>query len=46
MDGYTFDQEFWSDGVRPVGQRVLADILATAFKELGVAQPNAEALMK
>ena len=46
MDGYTFDQEFWSDGVRPVGQRVLSDILATAFKEVGVAQPTAQALTK
>lgn len=43
---FTYDQEFWSDGVRPAGQRVLADILTAAFKELGVTQTTAQELMK
>jgi len=43
---YTYTNEFWSDGVRPVGHRVLAEILNAAFKEAGVNQTSAQALLK
>jgi hypothetical protein len=31
----TYTNEFWADGVRPKGLRVLADLLSKAFQDLG-----------
>lgn len=42
---YQFTNEYWSDGVRPSGLRVLADILTKAFAELGVSGVSAQALI-
>lgn len=43
---YTYTNEFWADGVRPVGHRVLAEILTQAFKELGINYTSTAALLK
>jgi hypothetical protein len=43
---YTYTNEFWADGVRPVGHRVLAEILTQAFKELGINNTSTAALLK
>jgi hypothetical protein len=32
---FTYTTEFWADGVRPKGLRVLAEILSKAFQEIG-----------
>jgi hypothetical protein len=34
-DGFLYKNEFWSDGVRPKGLRVLADILSKALADIG-----------
>ncbi|NMA42905.1 MAG: zinc ribbon domain-containing protein [Oligosphaeraceae bacterium] len=33
-DGFTYSDEFWTDGIRPKGLHVLADILSKAFREV------------
>ena len=33
--GFTYSNEFWADGVRPKGYRVLTDILTKAFRQVG-----------
>jgi hypothetical protein len=43
---FAYPNEYWADGVRPVGHRVLAEILTQAFKELGVNHTSAAALLK
>ena len=43
---FAYTNEFWSDGVRPVGHRVLAEILNQAFKELGINHTSSAALLK
>jgi len=43
---YTYTKEFWADGVRPLGHRVLAEILTQAFKELGINHTSTAALLK
>lgn len=43
-DSYT--RVFWSDGVRPLGQQVLGEILKTAFKEAGFQDYDSQALLK
>jgi hypothetical protein len=43
---YAYTDEFWADGVRPVGHRVLDEILSQAFKELGISQITVSALLK
>ena len=42
---YTFTSEYYSDGVRPRGFAVLADILKKAFAECGVSDITASALL-
>lgn len=44
--GLTYTNEFWADGVRPRGLRVLADILAKAFQELGASPVAVNNLVK
>lgn len=44
--GFINTNEFWADGVRPVGHRVLAEILTQAFNELGINQISTAALLK
>jgi hypothetical protein len=41
-----YDNEFWSDGVRPVGHRVLTQILTQAFQELNITHISPAALLK
>lgn len=43
---FAYTNEFWANGVRPVGHRVLSDILSQAFKELGINQISTTALLK
>jgi hypothetical protein len=43
---FAYTNEFWSDGVRPVGHRVLAEILSAAFKEVGISQTSTQELLK
>ncbi len=43
---FAYTKEFWADGVRPLGHRVLSDILTQAFKELGINQISTTALLK
>ena len=45
-DGFTYTQEFWSDGVRPKGLKVFADILIKAFKDIGMPASTTTALLK
>ena len=35
MDGYSFKNEYWADGVRPKGFHAFGEILSKALKELG-----------
>lgn len=37
-DGYEFKNEYFADGVRPKGTRVLDEILRKAFAEAGVSE--------
>lgn len=43
---FAFSHEFWSLGVRPVGHRVLTQILTQAFRELNVTHTSPAALLK
>jgi hypothetical protein len=43
---YYDTREFWSDGVRPVGQVILAEILTWALKEVGVDDISRQLLNK
>ncbi len=44
--GMTFTTEFWADGVRPKGLKVLAEILVKAFVEMKADPSPVGALMK
>jgi hypothetical protein len=44
--GLSFTSEFWADGVRPQGLRVLGDILARAFQEIGATPVATNDLFK
>jgi hypothetical protein len=43
---FSFTNEYWADGVRPKGLRVLADILSKAFQELGRSPVPVASLLK
>ena len=43
---FSYTNEFWSDGVRPVGHRALTEILTAAFKEVGLSQTSTQELLK
>lgn len=43
---YSYTNEFWSDGVRPVGHGVITEILTAAFKEVGIDYTSTQALLK
>jgi len=45
-EGFVISNTFWSDGVKPKGLRVLADILTKAFHDLGIAPTSVKALLK
>ena len=45
-DGYTYTNEFWSDGVRPKGLSVLGTILTQAFRDLSMTKTSVKALIK
>jgi len=42
----TYTNEFWADGVRPKGLRVLADIFSKAFQDLGGSPVSVGNLLK
>jgi hypothetical protein len=44
-DDYSYTNEYYSDGVRPKGYAVLADILTKAFAECGYTQMRATTLL-
>ena len=44
--GMTFTNEFWADGVRPKGLKVLAEILVKAFAEMKADPGPVRALLK
>ena len=44
--GMTFTNEFWADGVRPKGLKVLADILVKAFVDMKADPSPVKALIK
>lgn len=44
--GFTYTNEFWADGVRPKGVRVLADVLSKAFQELRGSPVSVNSLLK
>ena len=43
-DGYTYSNEFYADGVRPVGHMVARDILKRAFKACEIGDINVDEL--
>lgn len=43
---FAYDNEFWSDGVRPSGHRILTGILTRAFRELGISHTSPPDLLK
>ena len=45
-DGYVYTNEYWSDGVRPKGLRVLEDILSKALAEIGGRDISIQNLLK
>ena len=45
FDDFTYKQELWTDGVRPKGLAVFADILSKSFRELGLKQMSVSALL-
>ena len=45
-DGFSYTQDFWSDGVRPKGLKVFAEILTKAFHDLGIPASTATTLFK
>ncbi len=44
--GMTFTNEFWADGVKPKGFKVLAEILTDAFTEMKADLSPVMALLK
>jgi uncharacterized tellurite resistance protein B-like protein len=44
-DDYSYTNEYYSDGVRPKGYAILADILTEAFAECGYTQMKATTLL-
>lgn len=42
----TYTNEFWADGVRPLGLRALADVLSEALQELGNSSVSVKDLLK
>ena len=44
--GMTFSNEFWADGVRPKGLKVLAEILVKAFVEMKADPSSVKALLQ
>ncbi len=44
-DGFTYSDDFWSDGVRPVGLDALRKIMSAALSEIGVGAVNSTALL-
>ena len=45
-DGFVLTNEYWSDGVRPKGLRVLADILSKALADIGGSEMSVQHLLK
>lgn len=45
-DGYTYTNEYWSDGVRPKGLKKLSDILTKALAEVGGCGISPQSLLK
>ena len=45
-DEFTYSNEYWSDGVRPRGLKVLADVLAKALADIGVQGVSVQRLRK
>ena len=45
-DGFVYTNEYWSDGVRPKGLRVLGDILARALADTASDEISVQALLK
>lgn len=45
-DGFVCTNEYWSDGVRPKGLRVLADVLSKALADIGAAEISVQNLLK
>lgn len=43
---YVFTNEYWSDGVRPKGLQVLADVLTKALAEAGGCAVSPQSLLK
>ena len=43
---YSFTNEYWSDGVRPKGHRLLAEVLQKAFAEVAGCQISPQELLK
>ncbi len=44
--GISFSNEFWADGVRPKGLKILAEILWEAFKDTGMDISSIKAITK
>jgi len=42
----TYTDEFWSDGVRPKGLKVLKEVMSKAFKEVGYKETTVSNLLK
>ncbi len=45
-DGFVYTNEYWSDGVRPKGLRVLADILSRALADTASGEITVQDLLK
>lgn len=45
-DGFEYTNEYWSDGLRPKGVRILADILSKALADIGGGQICVQNLLK
>jgi len=43
---FTYNNEFWADGVRPKGLIELSKILTSAFRDLNIKSTSAKALLK
>lgn len=46
VDGMSFTDEYWADGVRPIGQNVLRDVLVKALGDLNADTAQVAGLMK
>lgn len=44
--GFSYNREFWADGVRPKGLASLTSILTNAFRDLGIAELQVSNLLK